>query len=113
MGAGPGRFEFNPNGTRFRVFAHSARLGFTDEVIRLDATPGSIGPGPCDATIDVIDAPNKSSYCSDTTGRVKSGPVRPTRRALRARDARPRPRAGTSRTSARAAARSRRRWPSR
>ena len=22
MGAGPGRFQFNPEGTRFRVFAH-------------------------------------------------------------------------------------------
>jgi hypothetical protein len=77
MGAGPGRFEFNPDGTRFRVFAHSARLGFTDEVVRIDAVPGTIGPGPCDATIDVIDAPDKSPYCSDATGRVKKRPRPP------------------------------------
>jgi hypothetical protein len=77
MGAGPGRFEFSATGTRFRVFAHSARLGFTDEVVRIAARPGSIGPGPRDETIDVIDAPKKSPYCSDTTGRVKKRPCPP------------------------------------
>ena len=77
MGAGPGRFEFNASGTRFRVFAHSARLGFTDEVVRIGAAPGSIGPGPRDAAIDVIDAPSKEPYCSDATGRVKKRPRPP------------------------------------
>jgi hypothetical protein len=77
MGAGPGRFEFNPSGTRFRVFAHSARLGFVDEVVRIDARPGSIGPGPRDDALDVIDALDKPSYCSDATGRVKKRPRPP------------------------------------
>jgi hypothetical protein len=77
MGAGADRFEFSRTGTRFRIFAHSARLGFTDEVVCIDAAPGSIGPGPCDATIAVIDAPNKPCYCSDTTGRVRKRPRPP------------------------------------
>jgi hypothetical protein len=59
------------------VFAHSARLGFTDEVVRIAARPGSIGRGPRDETIDVIDVPLKSPYCSDTTGRVKKRPRPP------------------------------------
>jgi hypothetical protein len=77
MGAGPGRFEFSASGTRFRVFAHSARLGFTDEVVRIAAWPGSIGSGPRDETIDVLDVPKKSPYCSDATGRVKKRPCPP------------------------------------
>jgi hypothetical protein len=77
MGAGPGRFQFNPDGARFRVFAHSARLGFTDEVVRIDAVPGTVGPGLCDATIDVIDARDKVPYCSDATGRAKKRPQPP------------------------------------
>ena len=77
MGAGPGRFQFNRTGTRFRIFAHSERLGFTDEVVYVDAEPGSIGPGPTDASIAVIDAIGKSCYCSDRTGRVKKRPIPP------------------------------------
>jgi hypothetical protein len=77
MGAGAGRFQFSRTGTRFRIFPHSARLGFTDEVVCVDAAPGSIGPGPSDATIAVIDAPNKRCYCSDTTGRVRKRPRPP------------------------------------
>ena len=77
MGAGPGRFQFNRDGTRFRIFAHSERLGFADEVVSVDAEPGSIGSGPTDASIAVIDALDKPPYCSDTTGRVKKRPVPP------------------------------------
>jgi hypothetical protein len=77
MGAGAGRFQFSRNGTRFRIFAHTQRLGFTDEVVCIDAAPGSIGPGPSDATIAVIDTPNKPCYCSDTTGRVRKRPRPP------------------------------------
>ncbi len=77
MGAGPGRFQFNRNGTTFRIFAHSERLGFADEVVYVDAAPGSIGPGPSNASIAVIDALGKPSYCSDTTGRVKKRPIPP------------------------------------
>lgn len=76
-GGGPARFEFSANGTRFRVFAQSSRLGFTDEVIRIDAVPGSIAAGPRDDVIDVIDAPHKPPYCSDVTGRVKKRPRPP------------------------------------
>jgi len=77
MGAGPGRFQFNRNGTRFRIFAHSERLGFADEIVHVDAEPGSIGPGPTDVSIAVIDALDKPPYCSDSTGRVKKRPVPP------------------------------------
>jgi hypothetical protein len=77
MGGGPGRFEFNTDGTRFRVFAHSVRLGFADEVVHVNAVPGSIGAGPRTATIEVIDALDKPSYCSDATGRVKKRPRPP------------------------------------
>lgn len=77
MGAGPGRFSFNRSGTRFRVFAHSERLGFRDEVVCIDAEPGSILAGPTDRSIAVIDALDKPAYCSDTTGRVKKRPAPP------------------------------------
>jgi hypothetical protein len=77
MGARPGRFESSANGIRFRVFAHSARLGFADEIIRIDAAPGSIAAGPRDEVIDVIDVPDKPPYCSDATGRVKKRPRPP------------------------------------
>jgi hypothetical protein len=77
MGAGPGRFQFKANGTRFRIFAHSERLGFADEVVCIDARPGSIAAGPTDDTIAVIDALGKPSYCSDTTGKLKKRPVPP------------------------------------
>lgn len=77
MGAGSGRFQFNRSGTRFRIFAHSERLGFADEVVAVDAAPGSIGLGPADARITVIDALDKPPYCSDATGRVKKRPCPP------------------------------------
>lgn len=72
-----GRFQFNENGTRFKIFAHSRAVGFTPEVVYVDAAPGSIDPGPRDAAIDVIDAKNKDSYYSDTTGKLRKRPVYP------------------------------------
>jgi hypothetical protein len=77
VGAGPGRFQFSANGTRFRVFAQSPRLGFQDEVVRVDAPPGSIRPGPADAAIDVIDALRKPSYYSDRTFTMRARPRPP------------------------------------
>jgi hypothetical protein len=77
MGAGPGRFQFSANGTRFRVYAQSSRLGFGDEVVTVDAARGSIGPGPADAAIDVIDALDKPSYFSDRTFLMRARPRPP------------------------------------
>ena len=77
MGAGPGRFQFNAKGIRFRVYAQSPRLGFRDEVVRVDAVPGSIRPGPADAVIEVIDALDKPSYYTDRTFQMRARPRPP------------------------------------
>jgi hypothetical protein len=77
MGAGPGRFQFSANGTRFRVYAQSPRLGFRDEVVVVDAVPGAVGPGPADATIEVIDALDKPSYFKDSTFTMRVRPRPP------------------------------------
>lgn len=77
MGAGPGRFQFSAKGTRFRVYAQSPRLGFPDEVVRVDAVPGSIRPGPADAAIEVIDALDKPSYYHDRTFALRTRPRYP------------------------------------
>lgn len=71
---GSRRFHFNEKGTRFRIFAHSRALGFTPEPVYVDAAPGAIGPGPADTAIDVIDAKDKPSYYSDTTGVLRKRP---------------------------------------
>jgi len=68
------RFHFNEKGTRFKIFAHSRAVGFTPEVVYIDAAPGSIGAGPADAAIDVIDARDKESYYSDVTGKLRKRP---------------------------------------
>ena len=68
------RFHFNEKGTRFKIFAHSRAVGFTPEVVYIDAAPGSIGAGPADAAIDVIDARDKDSYYSDVTGKLRKRP---------------------------------------
>jgi hypothetical protein len=71
------RFRFSESGATFWVFAQSRRLGFTPERIRLDATHGPIGEGPADATIEVIDALDKSSYFSDASGKLRRRPRPP------------------------------------
>ena len=71
------RFQLEAKGTRFRIFAHSARLGFLPEPVYVVAAPGSIQAGPSDASITVIDALDKASYYSDTTGKLKQRPRYP------------------------------------
>jgi hypothetical protein len=68
------RFHFNEKGTRFRIFAHSRAVGFTPELVYVDAAPGSIRPGPADAAVEIIDAKDKPSYYSDTTGKLRARP---------------------------------------
>jgi hypothetical protein len=68
-----GRFHFNEKGTRFKVFAHSQALGFKPELVYVDAPPGSIGPGPSDAAIEVIDAKDKRCYYN-ITGKLRKRP---------------------------------------
>jgi len=74
VGASHQRFCFNEKGTRFKVFAHSPALGFAPEIVYVDAQPGSIGAGPADAAIEVIDAKKKNSYYSDITGKLRKRP---------------------------------------
>ena len=64
------RFRFAHDGTTFTIFAQLRSLGFTPEHIRVDASRGPIKPGPADDTIEVIDALDKPSYFSDTTGKL-------------------------------------------
>lgn len=64
------RFRFGHNGTTFCIFAQLRSLGFTPERIQVDASRGPIKAGPTDDTIEVIDALNKPSYFSDTTGKL-------------------------------------------
>lgn len=71
------RFHFNLKGTRFSIFAHSAKRGFVPETVYVDMAPGAIDPGPGDAAITVIDARDKPSYYSDTTGKLKKRPRYP------------------------------------
>jgi hypothetical protein len=57
-------------GTRFRVYPQPKFLpGFARPVtVHVDSTPGTIGIGPADARMYVVDARNKRPY--STTGRV-------------------------------------------
>jgi hypothetical protein len=70
-------FRFDTRGTAFWVYAQPRRLGFAPERVRVDASRGPIGPGPADATIEVIDALDKPSYFSDSTGKARKRPRPP------------------------------------
>ncbi|MEX2145524.1 MAG: hypothetical protein WED01_00750 [Candidatus Rokuibacteriota bacterium] len=70
----PPRFRFNEGGTRFRIYPQPARLGFAPLTVHVDAPPGSIGPGPRDATIETIDAVAKLGYRADGTEAIRRRP---------------------------------------
>src|SRR5687767_2371882 len=67
-------FRFNEGGTRFRIYPQPARLGFTPITVHVDAPPGSIRPGPRDATIETIDAVAKLGYRADDTEAIRRRP---------------------------------------
>lgn len=71
------RFRFGHDGTTFCIFAQLRSLGFTPERIRVDASRGPIKAGPADDTIEVIDALDKPSYFSNTTGKLLRRPRPP------------------------------------
>src|SRR3989454_297365 len=80
-----GSFRFNPRGTRFRIYPQSRSVkGFeTPIVVHVDSRPGTIGPGPADSTMYVVDAdgmpPNrwKAPYADDATGEPRWRPPYP------------------------------------
>src|SRR5439155_18414372 len=82
-----GSFRFNPRGTRFRIYPQSRSVkGFeTPIVVHVDSRPGTIGPGPADSTMYVVDAagipPNrwKVPYADDATGEPRWRPPYPRR----------------------------------
>ena len=58
------RFRFNPRGTRFRIYPQQKSVkGFaTPSIIYVNARPGTIGPGPEDSRIRVVDAEGQGLY---------------------------------------------------
>jgi hypothetical protein len=70
----PARFRFNEAGTRFRIYPQPKRLGFAPLTVTVDARPGSIRPGPRDATITTIDAVSKLGYREDDTETIRRRP---------------------------------------
>lgn len=71
------RFRFSRNGTKFLIYAQQRDAGFTPEVVRIAARPGTIHAGPRDRTIHVIDAVNKASYRDDETEEIRGRPPYP------------------------------------
>jgi len=59
-----GSFRFNPRGTRFRIYQQAKTVrGFAAPLtVYVDSRPGSIGPGPSDSRIRVIDADGQRPY---------------------------------------------------
>ena len=55
----PLRFRFNEDGTKFWLYPQP---GLSPEPVYIDAVPGTIGPGPKDHRIYVIDAKEKKPY---------------------------------------------------
>lgn len=76
------RFRFDPRGTRFRIFLQPTSVkGFaTPSIIHVNSRPGTIGPGPEDSRIRVIDAEvrRKVPY-TDVTGQPRWRPPYPRR----------------------------------
>jgi hypothetical protein len=67
-------FSFSTRGTRFSVFAQAPETGFAPEVVRIRARPGSIGPGPRDASMHVVDACRKFPYRRDADASIRARP---------------------------------------
>jgi hypothetical protein len=57
-------FRFNPRGTRFRVYLQPKGVEGFDEpaTVLIDARPGTIGPGPADSRIHVVDAEGPAPF---------------------------------------------------
>lgn len=71
-----GRFRFKPGGTRFRIYLQPKDVeGFARPVVvRVDARPGTIRPGPSDARMYVVDALGKPPYADEATGEPRWRP---------------------------------------
>jgi hypothetical protein len=80
------RFRFETRGTRFRIYLQSKSVkGFaTPATIYVSSRPGTIGPGPEDSRIRVIDAPGQGALLqkvpyTDVTGEPRWRPPYPRR----------------------------------
>ena len=80
------RFRFDTRGTRFRIYLQPKTVkGFaTPSIIHVRSRPGTIGPGPADARIRVIDAEGRGSRrwkvpYTDVTGEPRWRPPYPVR----------------------------------
>jgi hypothetical protein len=58
------RFRFDPRGTRFRIYQQASSVkGFAAPLtVYVASRPGTIGPGPADSRIRVIDADGRRPY---------------------------------------------------
>lgn len=64
------RFHFTRQGTRFLIYPKPRIVAGFDKprLVHVDARPGSIGPGPADRRVYVVDARNKEPYRDPATG---------------------------------------------
>jgi hypothetical protein len=85
------RFRFDTRGTRFWIFPQPRGVeGFRKPcLVYVDSRPGTIGPGPADARMYVVDALAKPPYSDEATGEPRWRPPYP-RRAPRRKPVRPR-----------------------
>ncbi len=87
----PKRFRFNTRGVRFRIFPQPRSVdGFRRPcLVHVDSRPGTIGPGPADSRMYVVDALRKPPYSDEATGEPRWRPPYP-RRAPRRKPVTPR-----------------------
>jgi hypothetical protein len=86
------RFRFDPRGTRFRIYQQAKTVsGFGEPfTVYVASAPGTIGPGPSDSRIRVIDAVGrrpyrwKLPYSDSTVGEPRWRPPYPARDPRRA-----------------------------
>src|SRR5437762_14209294 len=67
-------FRFSTRGTKFTIFAQAPETGFASEVVRVRTRPGSIGAGPRDTAMHVIDARRKLPYRRDADASLRARP---------------------------------------